>query len=282
MFMPCASAVWKWKLTITARPDARGSTRSSRPWRVVDSACARSASKCRGRSAAKRCASATESNEKIGDDDVLVGEHAGGHAAGARQHDHARARTSGRAPPRSSPSARRTCPRACSPCDEERAGDAERHLDGADRVLDVAAHLLGGDRARADQRQLRAGLPRDPLAALAHLFGGVALVGEARARAGGRPRAASGVGGAGRVGLLAIRCAASTRAAQLPSGRERRHERAGARRADRVAAEMSRSIAGIDAREAGDAGQPAARASLRSSRWPAARRRRRALRRRPT
>ena len=67
MFMPCASAVWYRKFTMTDRPDARGSTRIRRPCRVVASACARSASKCPGRLNANRSASSTESNENIGE-----------------------------------------------------------------------------------------------------------------------------------------------------------------------------------------------------------------------
>jgi hypothetical protein len=52
---------------MTARPDARGSIRSSRPCLVVSSACARSESRCVGSSTANLCASATVSNENVGD-----------------------------------------------------------------------------------------------------------------------------------------------------------------------------------------------------------------------
>jgi hypothetical protein len=62
--------------------------------------------------------------------------------------------------------------------DEQRSRDAERHLRGADRVLDVAAHLLRRNRGRGDRRKLHAGLAFDPLTAFAELRLRVALIGE--------------------------------------------------------------------------------------------------------
>ena len=38
------------------------------------------------------------------------------------------------------------------PVDLERAGDADRHLHGADRVLDVPAHLFAGNGVAPDER----------------------------------------------------------------------------------------------------------------------------------
>src|SRR5262249_55943775 len=64
--------------------------------------------------------------------------------------------------------------------DEQRARDAERHLRRADRALDIAAHLVGRDRAPADERQLDAELLLEPLAPLPDRLGVVALLLEAR------------------------------------------------------------------------------------------------------
>src|SRR5581483_2116258 len=63
---------------------------------------------------------------------------------------------------------------------EQRAGDAERHLRRADRVLDVAAHRRPGDGAGADHRQRAAELLLEPGAARGDVGLLVALGGEAR------------------------------------------------------------------------------------------------------
>ena len=68
--------------------------------------------------------------------------------------------------------------------DDERSGDAQRHLRRAHRVLDVAAHLGGGDGAAPHRLEPSAGLLLQPGAALRHLLFAVPLPAQPRHQVG--------------------------------------------------------------------------------------------------
>ncbi len=76
-------------------------------------------------------------------------------------------------------------------CDRQRTRDAHRHLHGADRVFDIAAHLLAGDAGRADVLEARRRSAPRPSAAARR---GPLACSPARPAGGPAPPAASGRG----------------------------------------------------------------------------------------